>query len=405
MDKKITCNLRASYTVDYRACVRALNLYNAVVVAELAMNTTQRIQTDLRNQDLQRDVARRSAQGDTQGAALDAAQASQQQQRTQNQQKLMAFGTAVVALGGALAGFPGESAAAAHCGGQVCQPTVRGNRSSILGNSEAKAALILAASEYAAKAIAAGFAMRGNESNIAAVEAARKATEQEQQDLMLEPCQFNPTDPACLRSGNRVAGSGAFRSGEFNLGGAAGNNAFDMTPPASEVTDPIAATNLGDKNEVAGVNSPFVDDAREAKKILNPAGAAQAQATGGAQGGAAAGGGAAGGMGGGSASLGNDLQGKHNEGDKEAQIRTSKVSGMYSAAGGGGFKGVSGGKDEANPFNSLFDQQGQPTGGVEEDRSIASSDIDGKASGLFEKISRRYGQVQADKRIEANNLE
>jgi hypothetical protein len=44
-------------------------------------------------------------------------------------------------------------------------------------------------------------------------------------------------------------------------------------------------------------------------------------------------------------------------------------------------------------------------GGVEEERSIASGDIDGKASGLFEKISRRYTQIQADKRIEAKNLE
>ncbi len=402
MDKKITCNLRASYTIDYRACVRALNLYNGVVVAELAMNTTQRIQTDLRNQDLQRDVAQRAARGDTQGAAMDASIQSQQQQRSQNQIKLMAFGTAVVALGGSVVGFPGESAAVAYCGN--CQATVRSNRSSILGNSEAKAALIMAAAEYASKAIAAGFAMRGNESNIAAVEAAKKATEQEQQDLMLEPCQFNPTDPACLRSGNRVAGSGSFRTGDFDMGGGAGNNAFNMNPEGTEVIDPVGATNLDPNNPVAGVNSPFVGDAKIAKDILNPAGAAQSQATGGAQGGGA-GGGSGGGAGGGSASLGNDLQGKDNEGDKEAQIKTSKVSGMYGAAGGGGFKGVSSGKDEANPFNSLFDQQGGPAGGVEEDRSIASGDIDGKASGLFEKISRRYTQIQADKRIEAKNLE
>jgi hypothetical protein len=248
------------------------------------MNSAQRIQTDLRNQDLNRDVAQRAARGDTQGAALDASIQSQQQQRTQNKTKLMAFGTAVVALGRAVVGFPGESAAVAYCGN--CQATVRGNRSSILGNSEAKSALILAAAEYASKAIAAGFAMRGNESNIAAVEAAKRATEQEQQDLMLEPCQFNPTDPACIRRGNRVSGSGSFRTGDFDMGGGVGNNSFNMNPEGTEVTDPVATTNLDPNNPVAGINSPFVDNAKIAKDILNPANAAEGQANGGAQGGA-----------------------------------------------------------------------------------------------------------------------
>ncbi len=58
-------------------------------------------------------------------------------------------------------------------------------------------------------------------------------------------------------------------------------------------------------------------------------------------------------------------------------------------------------KDD-NPFANLFDGKGG--GKLEEDRSIAS-EIDGQDSGLFSKISKRYGLIQADKRIEAKNLE
>jgi hypothetical protein len=108
--------------------------------------------------------------------------------------------------------------------------------------------------------------------------------------------------------------------------------------------------------------------------------------------------------GGGGAQLGGDLDGANKEAEKEAQVKATKVSGVYESSGGGGFKAVGKGKDDANPFASLFDQQGE-AGGVEEDRSIASGDIDGNASGLFQKISKRYSQIQADKRIEANNLE
>jgi len=179
-------------------------------------------------------------------------------------------------------------------------------------------------------------------------------------------------------------------------------NAFSLGGE-SEVTPEMGdATNIDENAPIAGVNSPFVDDAKIAKGILDPAGAAQMQATGGAAGGGGAGGGGAGG--GGGASLGSDLNGANKDGDKEAQIKTNKVSGTYSQGSGGGYKGVGKSKDDANPFASLFDAKGSG-GGVEEDRSIASGDIDGASSGLFQKISKRYNQIQADKRIEAKNLE
>ena len=82
-------------------------------------------------------------------------------------------------------------------------------------------------------------------------------------------------------------------------------------------------------------------------------------------------------------------------------IKTNKVSGKYKA-GGGGYGAVKGSKDDANPFASMFDAKGE-AGGVEEDRSIASDD--GEGSGLFHKISKKYGQVQQEKRLDSQNLE
>jgi hypothetical protein len=106
------------------------------------------------------------------------------------------------------------------------------------------------------------------------------------------------------------------------------------------------------------------------------------------------------GGGAGGAALGNDLKGP--ETPKQNDVKANQVGGAYKFTGGQGFKAVAASKDN-NPFSSLFDSKSQ--GGLEEDRSIASDDIGGKDSGLFMRISKRYGKVQSDKRIEALNLE
>jgi hypothetical protein len=223
--------------------------------------------------------------------------------------------------------------------------------------------------------------------------------------MMLELCEFNPADPACVKRGNRVAGSRESANGTLSFDADDGVNSFNLNPASETFGEAGSETNLpDDKNNVAAINSPFKDAAQEAKGILNPADQAVVQATGGAGGGGGGGGGAGGG-GGGSASLGGDLKGAQKETSGDPQVKTNKVSGTYSASGGGGYKGVGKSKeDSGNPFSSLFDQKGSE-GGVEEDRTIASGDIDGKASGLFEKISSRYSKIKADKRIEAQNLE
>lgn len=424
-DKKIQCKAFGSYTLDYGGCKSAAKTYDFVLVAEKGLELTQQVRTDQKNQNLQKKVVTESQNGAGQTVAYDAAIESNQHQKAMQQEKAITYSAAVAALIAAYTRIPGENIAQKKCmegaqaggGNQQPQPqpqqaltgaeikpveTFCGKaigkfKSKLIANQSAKGALAAAIMEFTAKGIAAGIKMGQFDNAAQNVAKAKTAIGEEETDMMVERCNFNPTDPACSPAGTRTPGQ-SFSQGDFSFGGEGENNAFGGDPTTDTATD-VADTAIDDKNSVAGVNSPFADDIKDAKGILNPAAAAVAKAGGaGAQGG----GGGGGGLGGGSASLGSDLAGADKEGDKEAQIKAGKVSGTYGAAGGGGFKGIGKGKDD-NPFSSLFDQKGG--GGMEEDRSIASGDIDGSASGLFQKISKRYGQVSADKRIEAKNLE
>lgn len=412
MDGKMKCDKIYTYTADYDECEKALAAYNFITNSEAFMNLQQTVRTDVKTANINRDATAAAANGDSQTAMFKAAEETNNHMKQMESEKAIAYSAAVAALGRAYYMIPDEDDVIRECErtkvgkhGSLqtsanCKATVMTHKPYILANQGNKAALFEAIAQFTAKGIAAGIKMKQYGNNAQNIAAAQASIVEDTTDMMIEMCEANPTDPACMNQGNRVSGNSAsFGMGEFGLGDG-GNNVFGANTDSSEFGEVGAATDLDDKNTVAGINSPFKDDAKKAKDILNPAGAAQTQAQGGAQGGGPGGGA---GLGGGGASLGSDLAGADPSADKEAQIKTGKVSGAYNAAGGGGYKGIARGKDDANPFASLFDQKGG--GGVEEDRSIASGDIDGKASGLFEKISKRYGQVQADKRVEAKNLE
>lgn len=400
MDGTIECKKVAKYTIDYDACSRAVSYYNFVENADKAMDLQQTVRTDLNSKNLQQEAAQKLATGDAQEAALDAAKKTHEHMKQMHTEKLAAYGIAVASLTTAYVAIPGEKQAKARCqqAGESCGNTVRDFKASILANQTAKSALAIAIMKYTAKAVAAGIMMKKDLEAAKKIAAIKNNFDDTNSDLMVERCAFNPMDPECLKSGNRISNSD-FSNGEFGFG-ADGNNAFDMNPDMDEVSDIGAPTNIGDSDRVSSPNSPFSEKVKEDDGIEKPAAAAQMQASGGAAGGGAGGGS---GGGGGGASLGNDIAGVDKDADKEAEIKTNKVSGIYGQSNGAGFKAIGKGKEIANPFGSLFDAKSG--GGLDEDRTIASGDIDGAASGLFQKISKRYSQIQADKRIEAKNLE
>lgn len=408
-DGKISCIEKATYTQDHDECVKALNYYSAVVVAETAMNVEQKVRTDLKNQNIAKKSQQEMANGQSQTAMFDAATESNNHQKGLQQEKMIAYSAAVAALVAAHQSIPSINKISDKvCSSSVipadakanCPKVMQNNRGAIAANDDAKSKLMAAIMDFTAKGLAAGIAM-GQYGNAAKqIQQAKNSITDDSTDLMMEKCVLNPTDIGCAKDRSRT-GLDPIASGDFGFGSGE-SNSFNMAPESSVTPEMGAETKLDENAPIAGVNTPFANDAKIAKGILDPAAGAQMQATGGAQGGG--GGGGSGGGGGGGASLGSDLNGANKDGDKEAQIKTSKVAGTYSQGGGGGYKGVGKSKDDANPFASLFDAKGSG-GGVEEDRSIASGDIDGAASGLFQKISKRYGQVQADKRLEAKNLE
>jgi hypothetical protein len=401
LDGKIACKRTAIYTIDYEPCERAVTYYNTVINAEAAMNLQQKVRTDIKNQNIQAQANQQVATGAAQTGMFDAAIESNKHQKNMQQEKMAGYGVAVGALVQAYMMIPEEKQAMAKCAKSLgCSSALKQYKGTILSNQDAKASLTLAIAEFTAKGVAAGIAM--NQYNTAAktVEQIKDATAETGEDIMMERCIFNPTDPACAKTPVKLTNPSS-ATGNFGFTGDGTGNTFEMNPISdTPAADGSVATD--ENSPVAGVNSPFVDDAKIAKDIINPAGAAQTTPTGGAGGGGTGGG--AGGGGGGSASLGNDLNGVDKDGNKEASIKAGMMSGNYAATGGGGFKGVGGKGDSANPFASLFDAKSEG-GGIEEDRSIASGDIDGASSGLFQKISNRYNQVHADKRIEAKNLE
>jgi len=274
---------------------------------------------------------------------------------------------------------------------------------SVYANNEARNAFFMALATYIQKA---ADARKKAGMNKDVAERMKKSPLKAEEESLnkLDKCVLNPTSVDCIKQASRGrtgtsslsgssfgAASGAGGISDFNLDGGSAANIGDNEMDPSK-----------DPEKVADIASPFEAQAKEASGILDPADKAIVT-PGSAPGGGGGGGGGIGGGGGGA--LDDDLAGAAADENKDPDITTSKFAGKYGKTGGSGFSAVGKGKDEtANPFASMFDAKGGEQGGIEEDRSIAS-DEDGEASGLFQKISRKYGQIQADKRVESQNLE
>lgn len=433
-DQKIGCSKAGGYTLDWQSCKSAVSAYNMVVTAEATMDLAHQVRTAQSTNKMSREVASRAAEGDAQNAAFDASIKHKQNLSNMNKEKLAGYVAAMGVLGSKIYTWQDKSVSDLQklCAGvdrtmmgpapidsknaetvtldkaklqlmpQVlpaeCPKKLAAIRRETFSNEPAKGLLTAAFMQYMQKAALAGFASNELDKLAKKVEQAKNGTE-DPGPGMFDRCAVAPNDPACGPTGPRTPGS-EYTGGDFSIGEGIGSNAFGpdaLTDTEIKLEDPLA---LPEGEKISDASSPFVDEAKEASGIMDPAGAANAQASGGA--GSGGGGGGSGGGGGGSASLGSDLQGP-DAGNKDANVKAGKSGGNYNFAGGGGFQAVKPMKDDANPFSSLFDSKSQ--GGLEEDRSIASDDIGGKDSGLFLRISRRYNKITDDKRIEALNLE
>jgi hypothetical protein len=427
MDGKIPCRQDGGYTMDYKDCKRVMNLYNSVVLAEQAMFATQKIILNESNIKQQKDIAAATAKGDLQYGAIEAVIARNDINAKMYKTQAATYSGAVTALSGGLVAWGGKKSLAKMCKKKIneispivatdiyykgkeaaaetftysaCEKIANAykEKQSVFANENSKARFIAELATYTQKALE---AMRL--AGLSEKEGKRDPTKignADEETIAFDPCLGMNPPPECKEKGPRNITPGSFGAGATQFGGGGGaNQDFNFDPEGiSGLTDETAATGT-DGEKIADIGSPFEAAAREANGILDPAGKAVVSPGGGNQGGGAGGG--PGGGGGGSASLSDD-PGAEDEASGDPEIKTNKISGKYKA-GGGGFGSVGkGGKDDANPFASMFDAKGE-SGGIEEDRSIASDS--GEGSGLFHKISKKYGQVHQEKRLDSQNLE
>lgn len=409
-NQKIQCIMKADYTADYEGCKKAVQLYNAVLIAETGMNLQQQVRAEVNSQNLQKEAIQEASQGNLQMGALDANEKTQRFNAGLYRERIAAFSGAVGALAAAIKQIPGEKKVMNDCKAdpnldeeakKECEATVRKNSKSIIVNAHAKDMLGMEIARYSSEVIRATAELKKALANADKTKEVKDALDNiSPEEQLLNKCILNPTDPACAINRNRNPVDSIADGGGVQFDGEGSHNAFDMSG-SGEFFEEGKESTFGDK-EVASVNSPFKDEARAAQGILDPAGAANVQPGGSGVNGGGGGGGVGGGGGGGGMAAGEPSS-------DEAQdpvMKSRSGDGNYESGKGSGFAATAKGKDakDANPFASLFDSKGSG-GGIEEDRSIASGDISGQSSGLFQKISKRYGQVHADKRVEANNLE
>ena len=427
VDRKVICRMNGGYSLDYDDCVRVSKAYNAVIVAEQTMMATQSLRVAETNATQAKEVAQRQSQGDGQNAALEAAKERSQFNAQLYKEQFGIYSTAVTTLGVQLGRWQGKGPKAikkacekgkgaskakatvntqtgiTNYDAKMCESALDDISSSVLVfvNDDARSRFLSASADFVNKALVAR--RKAGLSENVADQLSKTPGIKDDDNTVFDPCVTGANLPECQterpRSPTTIA---SFQGAEMQFGAGGGNQAFDVNSATGSNNlnqdDPNVAGSTAEK--VSDVSSQFESAAKEATGILNPAG--EASISGGSQS-SAPGGGGGGGGGGGSSALSDDLEGADSGEAKEPEIKATKVSGKYAASAGGGFQGVKKAKEDSNPFSSLFDSKSE--GGVEEDNSIPAADIDESTSGLFEKISKRYGQVQQDKRVESQNLE
>ncbi len=421
MDGKASCRKDGGYTIDYKDCVTVKNLYNAAVLAETGMFAAQKIIQNEKNIKQQQDIADATAKGDVQYGAIDAVIERNKFNATMNKTQAMTYSAAVTALSTGMIAWKGKKFLSKYCSKKLdgkftkmvegktgfanfdsaqCTAMAENNKGSpVFMNDDAKIRFI---GELGILIQKAAEAMRraGIDESVAERFANQPKPSGGEGSIDSDPCFSANPPPECKKSGPRNISAGNFAGNTTDFGSGSGaNQDFNFDPDGTSGTGADAAVTGADAEKIADMNSPFEKQAKEASGILDPAGAANVTPGGAAPAGGAGGG--PGGGGGGSATIGDDLAGADGDDNKDPDIKTNKASGKYKA-GGGGFTSVTKGGSEENPFASMFDAKGEE-GGIEEDRSIASDD--GEASGIFQKISKKYGQVQQEKRLDTQNVE
>lgn len=211
-------------------------------------------------------------------------------------------------------------------------------------------------------------------------------------------CRMNPGAAQCL-TGDLDRTFDTMNDNVITFGDGATGTSYGSTtnPDGSIISGGVADSTT--RTAVGPVGSVIAAAAQDNSMEASEAAKITAGGTGTTGGGGSGGGGSAGGGGGGGSPAGAGAAGQ------AAAIAGRAPSyggggGSFSVMGGFGInKKKSEGKTEDNPFGKLFGKDGAKAGGVVNFRDIASQKVGGKGENLFDMISKRYSNVNADKRL------
>lgn len=413
---KAGCSMPASYTLDYKACVRTIDRTTMAMAGAQMGNMGADVNQAKGRSDLQADLGARtqSQTGNSQEAALNTQKKSFENDATTANIKAGAEGLSSAVILHSVSGFP-TLKNLARKGGEFRMNSEESAALANIAEKDPQLASALFANvqiKEQARTIGIQSLMKGliqaavammHKKRAKSVGNVQKAladasfnNPENQFDLGPTYCEQNPTVPACQGSGTQrsinsmptisFGGAGAQGGGNLNVGnadldgdGSSNNNA---AKPSQELIDDLGDI-IGSDNNSDGSND------------FNKVGAANVTngSSGGGGGGSGGGGGAAGGGGGGG---GSGPEAK--QGPSDAALG-KKVGANYTAGGTMAFAkgGTLSKKDsgDANPFDNLFKKSS--------DRAIASQDdskLLSKESKIFTALSERYKTINNDGRLE-----
>lgn len=410
-DQKITCKKDGMFTADFKFCKRLVDTYNASSVAENTGKIAENVSVGQANVKAAQMMA--EDPNNVQDKSLEGAEMIADRKILHEKIKVGMYSANAALYAGFVMSWPTPKNLGKRCaknGGGItaracCTYASAKYFSTIFKNYEMKRRFTHELFYALGKAGAAGVMWSLYKKQKDALGDAREElAELEPEDynglspdMLTNLCQADPNAPGC-RAGRNLVNQGAVGQGNINFNGAGGAQMGAASPSENFQFDfdEGGAANLSDEDRnaisetIAGGKSGrggFEDNVAAAQKVARTPG------EGGGGGGGSAGKASAPGLSG-AAKQGGDPKSKMvtDSGGRG----NSKGSGGF-AYTGGGYRYAGGKKGDKNPFSGLFGKKGSK-GGVSV-RGVASKEIGDKSFGIFDKISRKYSEVNKAKRL------
>lgn len=410
-DQKITCKKDGMFTADFKYCKRLVDTYNATSVAENTGKMAEQVSVGQANVKAAQMMA--EDPNNIQDKSLEGAEMIADRKILHEKIKVGMYSANAALYAGFVMSWPTPRNLGKRCannGGGItaracCTYASAKYFSSIFKNYEMKRRFTHELFYALGKAGAAGVMWSLYKKQKDALGDSREElAELEPEDyngltpdMLTNLCQADPNAPGC-RAGRNLVNQGAVGQGNINFNGAGGAQMGAASPSENFQFDfeEGGAANLSDEDRnaisetIAGSKSGrggFEDNVAAAQKVAKTPG------EGGGGGGGSAGKASAPGLSG-AAQTGGDPKSKM---VTDSGGRGNSKGGGGFAYTGGGYRYAGGKKGDKNPFSGLFGKKGNK-GGVSV-RGVASKEIGDKSFGIFDKISRKYSEVNKAKRL------